>query len=106
MANLKGGYQILDLTDYDLTKDDNNLLTNEETIKYLFDFLRNYNEKPILLKLRNSNALYTSLASCVFVKDLFLNIFAGTYEGADFGLAIQITIDLEANTITYKFVEL
>lgn len=54
----KGGYQILDLTGYDLSIDGNNNLTNEKTINYLLNFKNNYKEKPVLLLMKFSGIKY------------------------------------------------
>lgn len=102
----KGGYQILDLTGYDLTTDEENLLTNEVTINYLVNFAKNYNRKPILLKMNDGNNAIIGLAFSQFNK--LSNIFSfqlGVYT-ENYGYVILFTILLETNKIVYEKEEL
>ena len=105
--NYKGGYQILDITGYDLSVDENNKLTNEKTKNYLLNFAKYYNRKPILFKgviLGYELTLFCMVQKFADTDMLFIN--GGVNDiNANFGLTFQFTIDYEHNEIIYNEAE-
>ena len=95
--NLKGGYVILDLNGYDLSIDEDNKITNEKTKELLFNFCKNFTLKPILLIIQNT----VCMAGTIFNKNVNMEIIAHYTDGANYGFAYDISINLETNEVYF-----
>ena len=103
----KGGYQILDLSNCDMTTDGSNYLTNEETKKLIIEFIKKYDYKPVIVKVKLSSQIIVSFTTIMKSTSTGNgSIYGGTYEGNDYGLSFCIYVSLSPETAQFYYSEL